>query len=630
MQQFAPAAHRPLRVVIVGHVDHGKSTLIGRLLYDTGDLPPVKVDELRAVSQRRGMPMEWSFALDAFQAERDQAVTIDVTHRRFRTARRSCVIIDAPGHREFLKNMISGAAGADAAVLVVDAVEGVREQTRRHAYLLHTLGLRQVVVAVNKMDLVNYAANRFVEVAREIEDYLGQIGLAPAATVPVAARGGDNLATTSTSMPWYRGGTILQALDELAVEPAPIDLPLRFPVQDVYRLDERRILVGRIETGTLSVGDVLLFSPSGQVARVRSLEAWGTTKAPIEAHAGQSIGLTLDQPIFVERGDVASTTSAPPSLTSVFRFTLFWLSRRPLKAGDRLKAKLATREAMVTVQAIERVIDTETLQGNGSQAVPHNAVAEVILRSRELLSLDEHAAIRPTGRCVLVDGFDVVAGGIVSLAGLPDQLRPATVKASNLTAVDHLVDPHNRALRNGHRGAVVWLTGLSGAGKSTLAMALERRLFVKGCQVYVLDGDNVRRGLNADLGFSAEERAENIRRVGEVAALFADSGAIAVTAFISPFRSDRQRARRASGEAFHEVHVKASLHTCEQRDPKGLYRRARAGQIREFTGVSSPYEPPDHPELVVDTEMYSIEDCVAQILGYIERQIMLTSLDAGL
>jgi len=619
----AKANESALRIVIVGHVDHGKSTLIGRLLYDTDSLPAGKFEELKAVSARRGMPIEWSFVLDAFQAERDQAVTIDTTQIWFRTPRREYVIIDAPGHREFLKNMVSGAASADAAILVVDAAEGVRETTRRHGYLLHLLGIRQVAVVVNKMDLVNFDEARFAEVKANATRYLEEIGIAATATIPISGREGDNVAGASARMSWYDGPSVLQALEDF--EPRRTDslLPLRLPIQDIYKFDLRRILVGRIESGTLRVGDSLLFSPSNKIARVRSIETWHQKSPAVEAHAGESVGITLDEQIFVERGEVASHTEHAPQLSTVFRATLFWFSHAPLAVGKAYKLKLTTQEVPVTVQSIEKVIDTDSLAGRAAESVERHAVGEVVLRSRRIMALDEFREIPLCGRFVLMEGYETVGGGIISMEGYPDQRQSLRVKSTNLTAVEHRVAATSRTQRNGHAGGVLWFTGLSGAGKSTLAMEVEQHLFRKGYHVYVLDGDNVRRGLNANLAFSPEDRAENIRRVGEVAALFADAGILCITAFISPYQADRDRARASAGEAFREIHIKADLATCEKRDPKGLYRKARAGEIGEFTGVSAPYEAPTNPELTIDTAANSVQDSVAKIVEYVERNFAL-------
>jgi len=620
-----------LRIVIVGHVDHGKSTLVGRLFHDTGSLPPGKVEAIRAMCARRGMPFEWAFLMDALQAERDQGITIDTSQIWFRTPRRDTVIIDAPGHKEFLKNMVTGAAAADAAVLVIDATEGMKEQSRRHAYLLHLLGVRQVAVAVNKLDAIGYDRARFAALEREVRRYLGDIGVTPAHVIPVSAREGDNVAAASAATPWYQGPSVVAALDEFVPAEAAIAQPLRLPIQDVYKFDTRRILVGRIESGRLAVGDRLLFSPLNKSARIASLEAWHVARPPTEAVAGQSVGITLDEPLFVERGALASHLEEPPVETDVFRARLFWLGRKPLRVGTQLKLKIGTAEAPVSVQSIERVIDTGDLSTAPSLQVERNAVAEVVLRAGRMLALDSRNALPRTSRFVLVDGYDIAGGGLISMQGYADQRELNTVRATNVRKVEHRVGDTDRAQRNGHRGGVLWFTGLSGAGKSTLAIEVEKRLFALGYQVFVLDGDNLRFGLNANLGFSPEDRAENIRRVGEVAALFARAGMIAITAFISPYRSDRDRARLAAigsdGElpgSFHEVFVRADLAVCEQRDPKGLYRRARTGEIKDFTGISAPYEPPEAPELVVDTGSLSVEQCVDRILAHVSQHFVLT------
>ncbi|GHD60745.1 adenylyl-sulfate kinase [Thalassobaculum fulvum] len=619
----APAARldvdlTPMKLVIVGHVDHGKSTLIGRLLHDTGSLPEGKVEAVRAMSERRGMPMEWAFVLDALQAERDQGITIDTTQIFFKTARRPYVIIDAPGHKEFLKNMVSGAASADAAILVVDAKDGVQEQTRRHGYILHLLGLDRVVVAVNKMDLVGHDEARFRQVADDVRHYLAGMNIVPAHILPVSARHGDGLAQVSDRMPWFEGPTLLQALDGIEAKPLPVELPLRFPIQDVYKFDERRILAGRIESGRLSVGDTLLFSPTNAAARVRSIEAWAVDGPVMSASAGQSIGITLDDQLFVERGHVASHRIDPPVETNVFRARIFWLGRAPLEVGRRYKLKLATMEHTVEVQAIERVIDVADLSERPADRIERNEVGEIILRARAKLALDPFVDNPRLGRFVLIDGYDMAGGGLVSMDGFPNQRSRGEPTSQNITAVEHRVTTDARWQANGHRSGVLWLTGLSGAGKSTLALELEQALFRKGWQAYVLDGDNIRFGLSADLGFAPEDRAENIRRVGEVAALFARAGVLVITAFISPYREDRDRARAVAPDLFHEVYVKADLEVCETRDPKGLYKKARKGEIAEFTGISAPYESPVSPELEIDTGALSLAESIERLLGYVE------------
>ncbi|MCF8496014.1 MAG: adenylyl-sulfate kinase [Alphaproteobacteria bacterium] len=612
-------------VVIVGHVDHGKSTLIGRLLHDTGSLLEGKLTELEEICKRRGTAaLEWSFVLDAFQAERDQAITIDTTQIRFATAARNYIIIDAPGHREFLKNMISGAAAADAAILVVDATEGMREQSKRHAYMLSLLGLRQIAVAVNKMDMVGHDPEVFESVRRQVEDYLASIGLSASHMVPVSARHGDMMATRSPSMDWYLGKTLTEILDSFELSRPPVARPLRLAVQDVYRADEQRIIVGRIETGILRKGDRVLFSPTNEEAIVTALKIWPEDKNKVEARAGECIGFTLDERIFVERGHIGSHVGNPPMLSNVFKATIFWLSSRPLKVGNSYKIRYASHEAAVTVQSIERAIDTGDLSHiEKAGEVKRNAVAEITVRARDLLPIDPYSENFRTGRIVFYEGHDIAGGGNISMDGYPDQRRLNSPKAENIYKVDHLMTLENRARGMGHYGGIFWFTGLSGAGKSTIAMAVEKALFEKGFHTYVLDGDNVRHGLNADLGFSPKDRTENIRRIGEVAALMSDAGLIVITAFISPYRADRDRARVASPARFHEIHVRADLETCESRDPKGLYKKARAGEIAQFTGIDSPYEAPDNPEMVVDTQAHDIETCVQQVTHYIEQQTAL-------
>jgi len=609
----------PMRVVIVGHVDHGKSTLVGRLVNDTGSLPDGKLEAIKAMCERRGMPFEWAFLMDAFQSERDQGITIDTAQIWLHSATRDYVIIDAPGHREFIKNMITGASSAEAALLMIDASHGIQQQSRLHGFLLNLLGIRQVAVVVNKMDLVGYSASHFEEIRRTYSQYLTGFGARADYVVPISARDGDNLVSRAASMPWYEGPTLIEALESFRPARRPVELPLRLPVQDVYKFDERRIIVGRIESGHLSVGDRLVFSPSGKSAVIQTIEGWSRPAPALQALAGESVGITLDEQIFIERGELASQPDNLPILTNVFRGRLIWLGHEPLRQGIEYRLKLGTREVSVTAQRIERVFDADDLSVREANEVPRHGIADVILRSRAMLALDEAGTITRTGRFVLTDGHNILAGGLIDMKGYPDQRESMTVRSSNLLRVAHAVTVSARQLRNGHRGGVLWFTGLSGAGKSTIAMEVENRLFQKGYMVYVLDGDNVRYGLNADLTFSPQDRAENIRRIGEVASLFADAGMIAITAFISPYRADRQRARTAGKDAFHEIYVKADVSTCEGRDPKGLYKKARSGEIQEFTGISAPYEEPEAAELVVDTTALPIEESVRAVVDYVER-----------
>ncbi len=606
----------PLIMVLAGHVDHGKSSLLGRLLHELDLLPAGKAAELAAMSSKRGVPLEWSFVLDGFQAERDQAITLDTTRVRVKTPHRELVIIDAPGHKELLKNMIGGASAASAALLVLDVQAGSEEQTLRHAYLLKLLGVRELVVAINKMDLVGYAEASFRARESEVSAALRQIGFAPRAIIPVSARDGANLRERGAMPAWYRGETLVTTLEQLPLPNPEHALALRMPIQDVYRVDERRALAGRVESGRLAVGDELVFSPSGRTARIAELLAWPNVSVR-EVHAGDNAAVVLDRPLVVERGDTASHRENAPKLTAVFDAEIFWLAGTPLLAGRELGVQLGVRSFMVRVQALRHRIDVATLVAEPVTQVIAGEVARVTLRALELVAVDDFATLPATGRFVLRDGFVTVGGGIIDASGYPDH-RAMPEGARNLTPMRHHVTESERATRFGHGGAVIWLTGLSGAGKSTLAMALERRLFDAGYGAFVLDGDNVRRGLNANLTFSPEDRQENIRRVGEVAALFAEAGMVCITAFISPYRDDRRRARAAARDGqFFEIFVKADLASCEARDPKGLYRKARDGEIKDFTGIDSPYEEPESPELVIDTAQGDVAACVEQLLAFV-------------
>lgn len=612
-----------MKIVIVGHVDHGKSTLVGRLFHDTGSLPDGKLEQIKAMCDKRGMPFEWSFLMDALQAERDQGITIDTTQIWFRTQKREYVIIDAPGHKEFLKNMVTGAASSEAALLIIDAKEGVKEQSKRHGYLLHLLGVQQVAVVVNKMDMVGYDEWRFRQIEAEYRAYLRSVGVEPTFFIPVSAREGDCMVAPSANMSWYEGPSVVEALDRFAPQAAPHDQPLRLPVQDVYKFDERRIIVGRIESGTVRVGDAIVFSPSNTPATVASIEAFGAKEAPQVAYAGQSVGITLTDQIFVERGHVAHHGDHMPKLSSQFRARLFWLGKQPLERGKRYKLKIGTAELMGEVREIEQVVNTDTLAHEQAEIVERNAVAEVVFRVRGLAALDDFADHARTGRFVVIDNYDVAGGGIISTDDIADQrVEQGKVTSQNITTIQQPVTPEARAAYNGHTGGVLWLTGLPASGKSTLAMELERRLFAKGCQVYVLDGENLRAGISSDLGFSPEDRAEHVRRIGEMAANFAQAGFIVVVAAISPYMEDRRRARAVAPDYFHLVHVHAPLAICELRDTKGLYAKARAGEVRDFTGVSAPYEAPESADLTLDTASLGIGESVKLLEEYVDRNFV--------
>lgn len=613
-----------LKIVIVGHVDHGKSTLVGRLLHDCGALAEGKLEQLQRVAERRGMAFEWANLMDALQSERDQNITIDTAQIWFRTARRPYVIIDAPGHKEFLKNMVTGAASAEAALLLIDAEEGIQEQSRRHGYLLHMLGVREVIVLVNKMDLVNYRQARFQEIERDYRVFLKTIGLTPRLFLPISARHGDNLAQRNGQMPWWTGPTVIEALDQIPASPPLDHQPLRFSIQDVYRFDERRILAGRIESGILKTGDRLLFSPGHKTSVVKSIERWNAPSSTL-AQAGDSIGITLTEQIFVERGAVASLEVDPPFELRRLQARLFWMGRAPFQKGKKYKLKLGAQETQCEIGEVKQILDASTLQAISRQAsevfVGRHEVAELELRLKRPLAFDMHHQMAATGRFVIVDGYDVCGGGIILDGSYPARTTDGKPRSEHIYWSQGKVTAEQRARRNGHEGLVLWFTGLSGSGKSTIATELERELFNMGKQAFVLDGDNVRHGLCSDLAFSPRDRKENIRRVGEVAKLFAEAGVICMAAFISPYREDRDLVRRLlPAGRFVEIYVNAPVSLCEQRDPKGLYQRARRKEIEEFTGISAPYEPPPAPEIELRTDQLTVAECVTRIMDHLHLQ----------
>jgi bifunctional enzyme CysN/CysC len=609
---------RPLvRIVIVGHVDHGKSTLVGRLLHETGSLPDGKLEMLKAVSARRGMPFEWSFLLDALQTERDQGITIDTTQIRFRTGSRDVLLIDAPGHAEFLRNMITGASQADGALLIIDALEGVRDQTRRHGYLLHLLGVKQVAVVVNKMDRVDFSEARFNAIRDEISSHLTGLGVTPSAVIPISARDGDGVAGRTPRIRWYDGPTVVEALD--ALTPArPLDqLALRLPVQAIYKFDDRRIVAGRIESGSLGAGDEIVIMPTGKIAKIKSVESWPATPLAGRQGAGRSVGITLDRELFLERGDVIALTAAAPRDTRRLRARIFWLHDTPLATGASVLVRLGTKETRATVVAIEKAVDPGELLSVETAAIGRNHVGEIDIALAQPVAADPHADNPRTGRLVIEVNGRIAGGGLVLSVDAGQRAIPI-----DIVPVSSALRADERSARYRHTGAVIWLTGLPGSGKSTLARALERRLFSNGGSPVLLDGDTLRAGLNGDLGFSPQDRAENIRRLAEVATHLARNGHIAIVAAVSPSAEDRAAARRIADTAFREIFVATPAEVCESRDPKGHYAKARAGALHGFTGIGNDYQTPSAAELTIDTSTRP----VAEATDEIERMLARTGI----
>ncbi|NCZ96291.1 adenylyl-sulfate kinase [bacterium] len=632
----AGAAGEPrTRIVVVGHVDHGKSTLIGRLLADTDSLPEGKLEAVEKACREEGMPFEHAFLLDALLEEQAQNITIDTTRIEFRHGGRAFQIIDAPGHREFIKNMVTGAAAADEAILMIDAKEGLKEQTRRHGLLLSLLGVAKVIVAVNKMDLVDWKEGRFRELEKEIREYLGGLKISPREVIPISAREGSQVKNPDAKrLGWFRGPTLLQAL--LAGAPGggragDVAGPLRFVVQDVYRFDDRRVIAGRIESGTLKVGDSVVFFPDRKTTRIKTIEDWGNPDPVRELGPGRAVAVTLEEQIFVERGHVGAHEDLPPVESREVRARIFWLDAEALRLQAPVQLRLATQNVEARLVAIDRVVDAEKLEqkSGAREEVGRFEVAEVRIRCRRPLVYDAHDRVEPLGRFALQQGPRLGGGGIVLEAEYPARLAKA-VTGEHLTWTEGRVSQEARAAHFGHEGAVIWLTGLSGSGKSTLAVALESLLFRRGIASMILDGDNLRHGLCADLGFSLEDRAENIRRAGEMAKLMAESGLVVISSLISPLRKERQAVRsacHAAGVNYSEVFVNAPLGECEKRDPRGLYRKARAGEIKGFTGIDSPYEEPERPDLVLRTDRENVESSVGQLLRHVLGLVRLKDED---
>lgn len=607
-----------IRVVVAGHVDHGKSTVIGRLLADIGALPQGKLEQIQETCRRTAKPFEYAFLLDALKDEQAQGVTIDSARCFFRTTKRNYILIDVPGHTEFIKNMVTGASRAEAAVIVIDAQEGIKDNSKRHGIYLSLLGIKQVCVLINKMDLIDYQENHFNEIVKRYKEFLTSIHLEVQCFIPVSGFYGDNIATNSKNMSWYTGKTFIELLETLDVEQQMDKHSFRMPVQDVYKFteqgDQRRIVAGTVESGRLCVGDNIVFYPSGKSSRVKSIESFNT-KPKTMVTAGYATGFTLEDPIYIRKGELATkVTEEKPLIGTHIRVTLFWLGKNMVTEGNRYIFKIGGAKTRAQISKIIRVMDASDTKFKTKNQIGNHEIAECIITLDHEIAFDTSDVYPSAGRFVLVGDYNIVGGGVI-LENLPNVENP-----KNLFRSFGKVTYEERCGLMGQRGIVLWFTGLSGAGKSTIAVELERELISRGKLAYRLDGDNLRGGLNSDLGFLIDDRTENIRRVSEVAKLFQDSGMITLVSFISPLRSIREMAKSIIGEeSFVEIYVKASLQTCMERDTKGLYQNAIEGKVKNFTGISSPYEEPDCPELILETDHHSVGDCVNQILQYLEE-----------
>ena len=605
-----------LRFITCGSVDDGKSTLIGRLLHDSKRLLDDQLAALQRDSRRHGNAgekLDFALLLDGLAAEREQGITIDVAYRYFSTDRRKFIVADCPGHAQYTRNMATGASTADAAIVLVDARKGLLTQTRRHSWILALMGVRHVVLAVNKMDLVDYDKAVFDGIAAAYRTLAEELGLPSVQAVPICARDGDNLAASSTHMPWYTGPTLLALLETLPLPDTALAAPLRFPVQWVNRPHQDfRGLSGTLASGQVRPGDEVIVLPSGRRAQIdRIVTAEGDLDVAI---AGQAVTLTLDRDLDASRGDVIVAAQQPCEVSDQFSVHLLWMDDAPLLPGRRYWLKLGTRTVDATVTEIRHRIDVDTQASVAARELQLNEVAVCHLATHAPLPFSPKEQQRELANFILIDRetHATAAAGTIDFA-----LR----RAGNIhwQAVD--VDKSARATSLGQTPRCLWFTGLSGAGKSTIANRVEQQLHARGRHVYLLDGDNLRHGLNRDLGFTDADRVENIRRVAEVARLMVDAGLIVLVSFISPFRAEREAARALfeSGE-FAEVFVDTALEVAEARDVKGLYAKARAGQLPNFTGIDSPYEPPASPEIHLDTATEEADALAAKVLDWLEAQ----------
>jgi bifunctional enzyme CysN/CysC len=608
-----------LRFITCGSVDDGKSTLIGRLLYESQLLLEDQLEALASDSRRlgtQGDELDFALLVDGLAAEREQAITIDVAYRFFATERRKYIVADTPGHEQYTRNMVTGASTADLAVILVDARKGVLTQTRRHSYLVSLLGIRQIVLAVNKMDLIGYSPQVFEDVERSYREFAGRIGLSDIVAIPVSALRGENVIDAGASMPWYRGPSLMQQLESAPIPGDAAVQPFRMPVQWVNRPNQDfRGFAGLIVGGSVRPGDVLQVLPSGLNCRVaRIVTADGDLQ---QALAGQSVTLTLKEEIDISRGDLLAAAAAPASVSDKFEANIVWMSDEPMLPGRPYLLKCGARTVTASVAPLKYKINVNTLEELAARQLELNEIGLVNLNLDQPLAFDPYTINRDTGGFILIDR---ISNNTVGAGMLLAALRPA--QDVQWQALD--VNRANRSVQKKQKACVLWFTGLSGAGKSTIANLVEKKLFGMGRHTYLLDGDNIRHGLNRDLGFTDADRVENIRRVGEVARLMTDAGLIVLVSFISPFRSERRLARSLLGPGeFFEIFIDTPLEVAEARDPKGLYRKARAGKIRNFTGIDSPYEAPENPEMHIDTGRVSAEQAAEQVIGHLHLAGMI-------
>jgi bifunctional enzyme CysN/CysC len=600
-----------LRFLTCGSVDDGKSTLIGRLLYDSKLILDDQLASLERDSVRHGTTgedLDLALLVDGLEAERQQGITIDVAYRFFTTDRRAFIVADTPGHEQYTRNMATGASNADLAVILIDARKGVLTQTKRHSYICSLLGVRYLVLAVNKIDLVNYDQAVFDKIVADYRDFAKSLGFSNITPVPMSARHGDNVTLRSTHTHWYAGPTLLEHLETIDVESDVTKKPFRLPVQWVNRPNlDFRGFSGTVASGTIRPGDKVVVAASGRSTSVARIVTYDGDLP--EARAGQAVTLTLSDEVDIARGDLLVPPTARPEVADQFAAHVIWMGDEPLLPGRPYLMRIGTRYVPVKVTSLKHKVDVDTLEHLAARTLSLNEIGECNLSTASPVAFDAYSENRETGAFILIDRYSnaTVGAGMIEFG-----LR----RAANIHRQELLVSRADHERLNGHRPAALWFTGLSGSGKSTIANLVEQRLHDRGVRTFLLDGDNVRHGLNRDLGFSDADRVENVRRVGEVAKLFVESGVIVLCSFISPFRAERRMVRElfTQGE-FLEVFVDTPLEDCIKRDPKGLYAKALEGKIANFTGVSSPYEAPENAELVLATAALEPEEAAEAVIA---------------
>ena len=600
-----------LRFITCGSVDDGKSTLIGRMLFEAQMIFEDQVASLQSDSKKMGTQggdIDFALLVDGLASEREQGITIDVAYRFFATDRRKFIVADTPGHEQYTRNMVTGASTADVAVILIDARQGVLTQTRRHSMICSALGIKQVVIAINKMDLVDYRQDVFDRILEDYQAFAKELQFTEMTAIPMSALKGDHIIERSSHMHWYQGPTLLGFLETVDPRATRVNQALRFPVQWVNRPNlDFRGFSGTIEAGTAAVGQSIRVLPSGATAKIQEIVLFEDRLE--SAEAGQAVTLTLDTEIDASRGDVIVAADAPCEVSDQFEVNIVWMDQEPGYIGRSVWLKLGTTQVNAHITAIKHQVNINTFEHMAATQLELNDVSVVTIKTDRPIAFERYQDCAPMGAFILIDRMShhTVAAGMIEFA-----LR----RAKNVHRQPLEVDKAARRTLNGHTSRVLWFTGLSGSGKSTIANALEKALHAQGIRTYVLDGDNVRHGLNSDLGFTDADRVENIRRIGEVAKLMVDAGVVVLTAFISPFRTERDMVRGLfEDDEFVEIFVDTPLDVAEARDPKGLYQKARRGEIPNFTGIGSPYEPPLHPEVHIQTEHESVEETVQRLLA---------------